>query len=212
MAKIYAINEEHNYDQDGIDFINGVGIIDSEKTDLIAEYTAKGYTATGIGTKQVETATVVGTVSTAGNASVVVTAAGMTGSPKTLSVAVALNDTASQVAEKIRAALEADSAVTALFAVGGSDANIILTQLLAAGNDNALNIAIDNDTCAGLTTAASSANTTAGVAAQNELLFWDKLTKAQCLEFAISISIDGASEMTKKELVDAIVAKIDTIP
>lgn len=211
MARIFAINEDHNYDA-GIDFINGVGVIDSEKSDLISEFTAKGYTATGIGTKQVETATVVGTVTTAGNAAIIVTAAGMAGSPKTFNIAVALNDTASQAAAKIREALEADPAVTALFTVGGSDANITLTQLLATDNDNALNIAVDNGTCAGLTAAPTSANTIAGVAAQNELLFWDKLTKAQCLEFALSISIDGADAMTKKALIDAIETKIATIP
>lgn len=117
----------------------------------------------GAGTAQVETATVAGTVSTAGNATVVVTAAGMTGTPKTISVAVALSDDASAVAGKIRTALAADTAVAALFAVGGSAATVVLTRKIKAANDSTLNISIDNGTCAGLTTAASSANTTAGV-------------------------------------------------
>ena len=113
---------------------------------------------------QVETATAVGTITTAGNASVVVTAAGMTGSPKTISVAVELGDDADAIAAAIRAALEEDADVTAMFAVSGEDASIVLTRLSYAANDATLNIAIDNDTCAGITTAATSADTTAGVA------------------------------------------------
>ena len=113
---------------------------------------------------QVETATVVGTVTLAGNAKVIVTAAGMTGSPKTYEVAVALNDTASQVAAKIIAVLAADAALTALYAVGGTGATVTLTAVAPAANDATLNIETNNDTCTGLTHEASSANTTAGVA------------------------------------------------
>lgn len=115
------------------------------------------------GVYQVETAVIVGTITLGGNMSVTVTAAGMTGSPKTLSVAVLLNDTASQVAAKVRTALEADEDVTAMFTVGGTGANVILTALQSAANDATLNIAYDNDTCTGLTPDASSNNTTAGV-------------------------------------------------
>lgn len=112
--------------------------------------------------QQVETATVVGTISTLGNAEVVITAAGMTGSPKTIAVAVLENDTAAIVAGKIRDALALDAAVTALFTVGGLDTTVTLTKILPGVNDATLNISIDNDTCAGLTTAATSANTTDG--------------------------------------------------
>lgn len=121
----------------------------------------------GVGTLQAEIATVVGTIgaSGAGNATVIVTAAGMAGSPKTIPVAVANNDTASQVAGKIRTALAADAAVTALFSVGGAGATVALTKKEPAANDATLNISIDNGTCSGLTAAANSANTTAGVAA-----------------------------------------------
>lgn len=118
------------------------------------------------GTAQVETATVVGAIEAAGagNATVIITAAGMTGSPKTKSVAVANNDTAAQVAAKIRADLEADEDVAELFAVSGEGAAVVLTKLAAAANDATLNIDINNGTCAGLTDAPTSANTTAGVA------------------------------------------------
>jgi hypothetical protein len=122
------------------------------------------------GTAQVETASVVGTIGAAGagNATVIVTANGMTGSPKTKSVAVANNDTADQVAEKIRLALAADADIadesTGFFTVSGATNKVILTAKTNAANDATLNISIDNGTCTGLTAAPTSANTTAGVA------------------------------------------------
>ena len=126
--------------------------------------------------QQVETATVVGTISTAGNATVIVTCTGMTGSPKTISVAVALSDDAAAVAGKIRTALAADSAVAALFNVSGTGADVVLTRKVPAANITNLNISIDNGTCAGLTTAATSADTTAGVAYDTVSVGWgDKL-------------------------------------
>lgn len=112
---------------------------------------------------QVETATAAGTITGSGNASVVVTAAGMTNSPKTLTVAVLENDTAAAWADKVRDALSEDEDVSAMFTVSGSDASIILTAKTPAANDTSLNIALDNGNCTGITTAASSANTTAGV-------------------------------------------------
>ncbi len=119
---------------------------------------------TGVAAAQVETATVAGTITTAGNAAVIVTAAGMTGSPATLSVATALTDTASMVATKIRTAMEADAGISAFFTIGGTGADIVLTRKAAAANDATMNVSIDNGTCAGLTTAATSADTTAGIA------------------------------------------------
>jgi len=155
-------------------------IINGSASDLvidISDLDSTGSTAWTAGTAQVETATVVGSISTAGNAEVIVTAADVTGSPVTLSVAVALSDTASQVATKIRTAIAADAAISAFYTVGGTGADVVLThkgtvQYTIQGtstpvypaNDATLNISIDNDTCAGLTTAATSTDTTAGVA------------------------------------------------
>ncbi len=115
--------------------------------------------------KHIETAVVVGTVAAdgAGNATVVVTAAGMTNSPKTISVAVANDDTATQVAGKIRAALIADDDVDAFFDVTGSGANVVLTTRNPLAADVTRNISVDNDTCVGLTPAPESTGTlTAG--------------------------------------------------
>lgn len=136
-----------------------------------------GSTAWVAGTAQVETATAAGTITGSGNATVIVTAAGMTGSPKTISVAVTNGDTAATWAEKVRVALTSDTAVSALFTVGGSTTAITLTRKptntytvgaetvnVYPANDGTLNVSLDNGTCTGITTASTSANTTAGVA------------------------------------------------
>jgi len=114
------------------------------------------------GTKQVETATIVGTVTGSGDAEVVVTAAGLAGSPITLSGPVLDMDTATQVATKIRTALNANSDIAAFFTVGGSGTLITLTAKTEAANDSTMNLAYDNDTCAGLTGDSTSTDTTPG--------------------------------------------------
>lgn len=112
---------------------------------------------------QVETATAAGTIGTSGNAAVVVTGARITGSPVTLAVAVTSGDTASVWAGKVRTALNANTAITSKYTVGGSTTAITLTEIDPQNNDATLNISLDNGTCTGITTAATSANTTAGV-------------------------------------------------
>lgn len=76
-------------------------------------------------------------------------------------------DDAFSVAEKFRFALESDAdighAETGFFTVSGVGENIILTANTVAENDDTMNIAIDNDTCTGITAAALSDNTVAGV-------------------------------------------------
>lgn len=121
------------------------------------------------GTQQVETATVLGSITGAGNAKAVITAAGMTGSPKTITAAVEASDTASEVATALGAAIAADADVTALFTVQVAVANITLIRKQGPmgeryANDATLNIAIDNDTCTGLTAAPTSTNSASGVA------------------------------------------------
>jgi len=116
------------------------------------------------GALQVETATAVGTIGTAGNATVVVTAnIGMTNSPKTVSVAVASADTATAWAAKVRTALAADADVGPFFTIGGAGAAITLTAKTAKTNDSGMNCSLANGTCTGITAAPTSANTTAGV-------------------------------------------------
>lgn len=134
------------------------------------------------GTAQVETATAAGTATSSGNVSVTVTAAGMTGSPKTIAVPILINDTPSQWAEKVRTALAADADVSALFSVSGATDLIVLTRKpiktttgsnasvsFYAANDSTLNINLQAGTT-GVTSAATSANTTAGVASSGTLI------------------------------------------
>lgn len=123
------------------------------------------------GVQQVETATVIGTITGSGNAAVIVTAAAMTNSPKTIQVPVVNTDSASVVAGKIRTALTGDvdvgHSLTGLFDVSGAGANIILTTKRKKANDSTVNVSIANGTCTGLTAAPTSTNTTAGVEGLN---------------------------------------------
>jgi hypothetical protein len=124
---------------------------------------------TSLGTKQVETATLaVGNVSTAGVMAVIVTAAGMSNSPKTILAPVDLTDvTPTLIMTKVRAALTADADVSALFTVSGATGAVILTRKVRAiANDTTLNIDLGGTgtTAVGITQVASSANTTPGAA------------------------------------------------
>ena len=155
----------------------------TSSTDNITSDTSPTFTISGVtpgatvellrdtnpstGILQVETATVAETTPgtlTAGNARVIVTAAGMFGSPKTVIVALATNDDEDTVAGKIRAALAADTDVSAFFTVSGSLKEVVLTAKTAAANDPTMNIDIADDTSVGLTAAPTSANTTTGAA------------------------------------------------
>lgn len=121
----------------------------------------------GVGTRQVETATAAGSATGDGTVNVTVTASGLTGSPILVPVAVLNGDTASDWAAKVRTALRANSVIRSMFEVTGSGTSIILTKWAKEANDGTLNIAIAaNGT--GVTDAASSANTTAGVAGNSE--------------------------------------------
>lgn len=115
------------------------------------------------GISQVVSLAVAGAVTTAGNATVVVTTAGMTGSPKTKSVAVALNDSAAVVAQKVREALAADTAVNAIWTIGGAGTVVTLTRTTPAANDATALVTIADGTSVGITSA-SSTITVAGVA------------------------------------------------
>jgi len=111
--------------------------------------------------RQVETATIVGTITKEGTATVTVTSA-LYEEPVVMHVPVAVNDDASAVAEKIRAYIEPILADE--FTVSGEGASVVLTAVAPAANDATLNIAVTNGTCEGLTPAETSDDTTPGVA------------------------------------------------
>jgi hypothetical protein len=115
-----------------------------------------------VGVQQVETATAAGTITGSGNATVVVTAAGMPGSPKTLNVALLNGDTAAQWAQKVRDALTADLTINGFFAISGASTSIVLTARATGPNDPTMNISLANGACTGITPAPTSADTTPG--------------------------------------------------
>jgi fibronectin-binding autotransporter adhesin len=112
---------------------------------------------------QVETATAVGTITLAGTVSVTVTGAGISGSPLVIPVTVANGDTAAVWAGKVTTALQGTAAITALYTVTNSAANIVLTRITTGVNDGTLNVALANGTATGVTAAPTSANTNANV-------------------------------------------------
>ena len=114
--------------------------------------------------QQVETATVEGAITKAGDATVTITSK-LLPQPLTFPVAVVLADDVAAVAGRIREFITgALAAVNTHYTVGGEGANVVLTAKMPAANDDTLNIAYDNDTCEGLTGDAISDNTTGGVA------------------------------------------------
>lgn len=163
-----------------------------------------GSTAFVTGAAQVETATCAGTVSTAGNAKLTITAAGLTGSPLDIPFAVANSDTPTLWTVKAKAALNANAAVTALFTIGGTSTSISLTRKptatftvpsgtlpLYAANDATLNIAIANDTSAGITAAATSTDTTAGVVTSGVKIYDGDGNDAEGVPLPASTKIRG---------------------
>lgn len=123
----------------------------------------------GTGEVQIETATVVGAITGSGDAHVTVTCTGMAGTPLTLHVPVVDLDTNAVATEKMRAYLLLTAAVTDLFWVTGTGADIVLTRKIPTATIANLNIATTNGTCTGLTPVANSVDTHAGEAAWTEI-------------------------------------------
>jgi hypothetical protein len=123
--------------------------------------------ATGAGTAQVETATVTAAsgATSSGNLSVTVVST-LLASPTTVLVALVTgtHTTATLIATAIKDALNATPAIAAKFTATSSAATVILTVKVAyvAANDATFNVAIAAGL--GVSAAASSADTTAGVA------------------------------------------------
>ena len=148
-----------------------------------------------MGTRQVETATGVGTVTGAGNVRVVVTASGMDESPLAIDVPVTLGQTASQWMNIVRAYVESAPQVRMQFSVSGSGADMILTRRSPyAGNDSTLNISIGGTgtTATGITAAPTSVNTTAGVAfsPMSEITFYDANVSVAASQIGTSVLLN----------------------
>lgn len=137
----------------------------------VATNTTSASDSWSAGTAQVDTATVTAAsgATSSGNLTVTVTAAGMTGSPKAITVALTTtaHTTATLIATAIAAALNADADYSALFTATSSTNTVITTRNASSlgilpADDATLNVAIAAGL--GVSAAASSANTTAGVA------------------------------------------------
>lgn len=130
---------------------------------VFAEFTNENYSGGGFyeGEFQVETATIVGTITGSGNATFTVTT-NLEPSPIDVSVAVLVDDTAADVATKAAVALNGNALVAEHFIATANGADLVLTVRGAAPNDNDLNISYTNDTCTGLTPDATSEDTVIG--------------------------------------------------
>ena len=144
-----------------------------------------GTDAFTAGTAQVESVTITAAsgATSNGNLPLVLTAAGLTGSPLTVNVALttAAHTTDALIAAACRTTLAANTAVAALFTVGGTSTGITLTRKptseftvpdgtlpLYPANDGTLELVVP--TALGVTGATSS-NTTAGVASSGVKLY-----------------------------------------
>jgi hypothetical protein len=126
-----------------------------------------------VGTAQVITGVVSGLVAAAGAGDIIVTvtSAELDGGSKDVTVALANDDDASDIAGKIRTAVAADTDISdsgsALFTVTGSTTSVILTRNAEAANDDTLDIAVatdDAEFAIGNDLAIANTDTTAGVA------------------------------------------------
>jgi hypothetical protein len=160
-------------------------------------------------TKQIETATIIGTIVNPGNAKIIVTSANMSNSPKTFSVAVLAGDSASVVASDVRTALAFDADVSTSFLVSGTGPNIILTPHIALANDTTLNISSDIDTCTGLTAAPTSVNTLAGDGIQNGYCTLADLKSKPGLALIGTTDDNATMDTFLSSIITAISRKID---
>jgi hypothetical protein len=190
--------------------------------------TSVTYTPATDGLAQVETLSCSGTISaTTANIGVVVTAAGMTGSPKTITVSVIAGDTPSTWAGKIRTALNLDSDVTSLFSVGPSSttANLTLTRnalesyttpagtlSVYTANDSTLNIAL-NAGESGATTVTTSTDTTSGVATVGVFPYYADGKDFEGLTFPTDLDVIGyAVRVADGQVIEAIGGQTRTLP
>jgi hypothetical protein len=109
-----------------------------------------------LGIKPMATVVATGTVTGSGDATVTVTAAGLSGSPLSLNVAVAAGDTAAVWAGKVRQALIANASITDLFAVTGFGSSIQLEHINPQTNDATLVVALATGTATGITSTTST--------------------------------------------------------
>jgi len=118
-----------------------------------------------VGVSQFESQTVAGSVTVTGIAQSVVAAAGMPGTPVTVSVPVDTTmTTGTLIAAAFRSALGADPSVLSFFHIGGTGAEVQLIALDPAAPDAGMNFTIATGTATGVTPSATSTLIANGVA------------------------------------------------
>jgi hypothetical protein len=184
-----------------------------------------GSTAFVTGVAQVETATAAGTASAPGDVTVTVTSAGMTGSPLAITVPILSGDTPTVWAGKVRTALAANATIAARFTISGTTTAIVLTRKpgtvltdgvntvnLFVATDGTLNIALAGP--AGVTAAATSANTTAGTVTSGVYILdgdakdFEGVTIPTCVPKAVllvnggtaALEIDGSGSLANLDI------------
>lgn len=155
------------------------------------------------GTAQVETQTIVAAAgaTTAGNLNVTVTSALITGSSLVIPVALTTaDDTAVKVATKVRAALNATTAITTHYTVGGGTGAIYsLTVKPVATNsgitDTTFNIAHANDTSVGITASTTSVRTP-GVVMDLVPRLVEDLLASDGTTYSVAVTVEKTSDGT----------------
>jgi hypothetical protein len=163
-----------------------------------------------MGTKQQETATVVATITLAGNAKVIVTGAYIPNSPVTVSVPVLLGDNAAAVALACRTYISLDGDITTAYDMGGATDKIILTDHYYRANDTTLNISIADDSCTGITTAPTSANTTAGDGLTNAYATLAEFKAYKTTRGPITSATDASDDVVMEDLLEQSSRYIDS--
>ena len=162
-------------------------------------------------TKQIETATVVATITVAGNAAVVVTGAYIPNSPVTKNVAVGMGDNAAAVAAAIRAALALDGDITTAYVISGATDKVVLTDHYNRANDSTLNISVADGTCTGVTAAPTSANTQAGEGLTNAYATLAEFKAWRKMRGGATADTDASDDTVMEDILELVSRRIDNI-
>jgi len=102
-------------------------------------------------------------------------------------------DDASAIGGKIRTALTNNTYIDAYFVVSGATDQVVLTSKQYAGNDTSINIAIEDDTSAGITDDTTSTHTIAGVGSGTWRTHYLELSPGYGLKLGIKNTSGGAA-------------------
>lgn len=148
---------------------------------------------TVMGTRQVETATGVGTIVTAGNAKITLTSTAIDSSPLVITFPVSTGQVPSSWMATAREYFSTIPIIQQAFNVSGTGADLVLTRKSPyAGNDGTLNIAIANDTCTGITADPTSEHTTSVTAwsLMSDLTFYDASVDVAVTQIGTSVILN----------------------